>query len=490
MRFALLTAVLAFVSGCAARPAQELPPNVIIVFADDLGYADIGPFGAEQIETPHLDRMADEGARLTTFYVPTSVCTPSRAALLTGSYPMRVGMPQVLFPRSLTGLNPEETTIADVLREAGYATLAVGKWHLGDHPEFLPTNHGFDRYLGIPYSNDMLRDTTRAEGSRARTNPGLPVIRDTIVVERAPDQATFIRRLTDEAIGFMEEHRDRPFFVYFASPFPHIPLYASDAYRGTSEAGLYGDVVAEIDGAVGEMLAAVERLGVDERTLVIFTSDNGPWLVYGDHAGSSGPLREGKGTSFEGGHRVPFVARWPGRIPAGLVSDEAVTSMDLLPTIAGLAAATLPSGVVIDGENVWPILSGARGAQSPHEVIYYYNRYDLEAVRSGRWKLHAPHAYHSLEGGEAGRGGSRGEYRQHSIGLALFDLEADPGERMDVAAEYPEVVERLQGHLEEARREIGDGATNTEGSAAREPGRVAAPWTAQERFGLVHGAGR
>ena len=290
------------------------PPNIILILTDDQGYADVGVYGAEGFETPNLDRMAAEGMRFTSFYAPNAACSPTRAAIMTGSYAPRVGIPHVLSPRSRRGLNPDETTIAEVLKARGYATTAVGKWHLGDHPTFLPTNHGFDSYFGIPYSNDM--SPAPANNPREGANltyPGLPLIRDTIVVEREPDQRLLVSRYTEEVVNFIEREAGGPFFVYLAHSFPHVPLWASDRFEGTTARGLYGDVIAEIDWSVGEILGTLERLGLDENTLVVFTSDNGPWLLLGNHGGSAGPFREGKATTFEGGHRVPALFRWPRR---------------------------------------------------------------------------------------------------------------------------------------------------------------------------------
>ena len=480
MRISGIVLLLFLMAGCAVRAEKEdRPPNVILFFADDLGYGDLSSYGAD-FETPNLDRLADEGIRFTDFFIPANVCTPSRASLLTGKYPMRVGLPGVLFPRSTTGLNPEETTLAEVLKSAGYATFAVGKWHLGDHPTFLPTNHGFDRYFGIPYSNDMSPDPKNNRSANARRYPPLPLIEDTTVVEREPDQAFLTRRFTDSTIAFIEEHRSEPFFVYYASPFPHVPIYASPDYRGRSTGGLYGDVVMELDGSVGEIMDVLERLDLQENTLVIFTSDNGPWLVFGDHAGSPGPLREGKMTTFEGGHRVPFIARWPKAIPEGRVSEELITLMDLLPTLAQFAGAELPVDADVDGRDIGAILRGEEGARSPHKAVFYYRSADLQAVRSGDWKLHIPHPYTSVEEGTRGSGGAGGRSARLDLELSLFNLKDDPGERTNVADQYPEVVERLLSLLDSARVELGDSATGTVGVAVRAAGEVDAPWAVQQ----------
>ena len=480
-----LVALGAIVTGCTGRERVERPPNFIIILTDDQGYADVGVYGARGFDTPNLDRLAQDGIRFTSFYMANSACSPSRAALLTGSYPDRVGMPRVLGPRSTIGLNPDEITIAELLKSRGYATAAVGKWHLGDHPVFLPTNQGFDTYFGIPYSNDMSPDPRNNPRPHASGHPPLPLIRDTTIIEREPDQSTLTRRYTEEVIAFIETHADRPFFVYLAHTFPHVPLYASQHFRGSTEQGLYGDVISEIDASLGAILATLERLGLDQHTLIAFTSDNGPWLIFGNHSGSAGPLREGKGTTFEGGQRVPGIMRWPGQIPAGQVSNEPVTAMDFLPTLARLAGAELPADRVIDGHDIWPLLAGVPGARSPYEKFFYYRTGQLQAVRSGRWKLHVPHAYWTTVGGEIGRDGVPGSYAEVEIGFSLFDLEADIGETTDVAGQHPDVVERLLRFIEEGRRDIGDDITESVGTGARRPGQVAEPWERQ----MTNGSG-
>jgi arylsulfatase A-like enzyme len=479
LEWTVLVWILVLGAGCAQPEAEDRPPNFIIILTDDQGYEDVGVYGARGFQTPHLDGLAAEGMRFTGFYVAESTCTPSRAALLTGSYPVRVGLPNILGPRSTIGLNPDEVTLAEILQGQGYATAAVGKWHLGDHPKFLPTNHGFDSYFGLPYSNDYSPDPRNNPRDATRDYPMLPLLRDTTVIEREPDQATLTQRYTDEAVAFIETHREQPFFLYLAHSSPHVPLYVSDAYKGTTERGLYGDVIEEIDGSVGRVMNTLQRLDLDEQTLVFFTSDNGPWLAYGDHAGSAGPLREGKMTTFEGGHRVPAIARWPGRIPAASTSDELVTAMDLLPTIALLAGAEVPTDRTIDGRDIWPILSGEPGAGSPHESFLYYYKGQIQAVRSGKWKLHIPHRYPTLIDGEAGSGGAMGRVEEAKIELALFDLESDIGETTNVIDEYPKVIPGLLKFIQQGRVELGDRYIDTPGSGAREPGRVAEPWIEQ-----------
>ncbi|MBM3745502.1 MAG: sulfatase, partial [Acidobacteria bacterium] len=380
-----------FLTGAAAYPlaagaAERRPPNLVIIFADDQGYGDLGAYGAQNIRTPHVDRMAQEGVRFTSFYVAAGVCTPSRAALLTGCYPMRLGLGhRVLFPYSTTGLNPDEITLAEILRGRGYATGCIGKWHLGHHPKFLPTRQGFDYYLGVPYSNDMGGVNYKAQNFQA---PPLPLLRGEEQIEEAPDQRYFTRRYTEDALHFLATNKDRPFFLYLAHHMPHLPLAASEKFQGKSAHGLYGDVIEELDWSIGQILARLRKLGLDENTLVMFSSDNGPVIRPGLRGGSAGPLRGSKNTTWEGGHRVPCIMRWPGRIPRGRVCHALVTAMDILPSFARLAGASPPADRIIDGRDIRPLILGERGARSPHEAFYYYRDERLQAVRSGRWKLH------------------------------------------------------------------------------------------------------
>ncbi len=442
-------------------------PNFVVIFIDDMGYADIGPFGAEGYETPNLNRMAAEGVRFTDFYAAASSCTPSRAALMTGCYPQRVGLPHVLGPGARIGISRDEKTIADVLKPLGYATACYGKWHLGHHRPFLPTQHGFDEYFGLPYSNDMWpRHPERPDGY-----PDLPLVEGERVVAYNPDQTQLTTWYTQRAVRFIEKNKDRLFFLYVPHSMVHVPLFVSNKFKGKSKQGLFGDVVMEIDWSVGQILSTLRRLGLDRDTMVVFCSDNGPWLSYGDHAGSARPLREGKGTSFDGGQREPTLAWWPGKIPAGAVCHEPASTMDILPTIAHLAGAKLPARK-IDGKDIWPLLSGRDGAESPHEAFFYYRGWALEAVRSGRWKLHFPHGYRTLAGRKGGTGGIPAKYEQGKIDLALFDLENDIGERRNAADQHPDVVERLKRLADQMRRELGDSATKTTGKNRREPGRI------------------
>jgi arylsulfatase A-like enzyme len=449
----------------AQEPAPPgRPPNIVVILADDLGYGDLGCYGNKNIETPNLDRMARERVRFTDFYVAQPVCSASRAALLTGCYPNRVGILGALGPAASHGISDQEKTLAEVLKPRGYTTAIYGKWHLGHRPRFLPTHHGFDDYFGLPYSNDM--------GPKHPTDkfPALPLIEGDKVVGLNPDQTKLTTWYTERAVQFIEKNKDQPFFLYVAHNMPHVPLHVSDRFKGKSKQGLYGDVIMEIDWSVGEILSALKRLSLDERTLVIFTSDNGPWLSYGDHAGSAGPFREGKATTWEGGVREPCLMRWPGRIPTNTVCREPAMTIDLLPTLAKLTGANLPRHK-IDGQDIWSLISGQSGAKSPHQAYYFYWNNELQAVRSGRWKLHLPHSYVTLGEKPAGKEGRPAKYDQAMTPLALYDLEIDPGENKNVADQKPEIVARLKQLAEEARADLGDAATKRTGTGTRPPGR-------------------
>ncbi len=457
----LLLGLAAGLPAPAALAAAPTPakPNVVIIFIDDLGYGDIGPFGATKQQTPHLDRMAREGMKLTSFYA-APVCSVSRAQLLTGSYGARISVPGVYPPASRNGLNPAEVTIAERLKALGYATACIGKWHVGDHPSFLPTRQGFDRYLGIPYSNDMQRKSTQT-GERV-----VPLVRDEQVAELLTDEAqsTIVARYTDEAVRFILESRDRPFFLYLPHTAVHTPIYPGKAFRGKSANGRFGDWVEEVDGSTGRILDTLRDLKLDTHTLVVFTSDNGPWLIKGADGGSAGPLRGGKGSTWEGGVRVPTLAWWPGRIPPGSVCDAVAGTIDLLPTAVALAGGTVPATPAIDGRDISPLLLG-RSQESPREAHYYFSGYNLQAVRQGPWKL-AIAAQRETMGRDTLSPG---------IGDAprLYHLDQDIGERTDLAARHPEVVARLQALASKMNAEIGGNAP-----AARRPaGEVSDPRT-------------
>lgn len=450
--------------------SAERLPNFVIIFIDDMGYADIGPFGAKGYQTPHLDRLAQEGRRFTDFYVTQAVCSASRAGLVTGCYNVRVGIQGALSHPAKHGLHANEMTLAEVVKQKGYATACFGKWHLGHHPKFLPTSHGFDEYFGLPYSNDMWPYHPTA-GDRFCD---LPLIENTRVVDpqvTGEEQENLTTWYTERAVRFIEKNKDRPFLVYLPHSMVHVPLYVSDKFRGKSQRGLFGDVVMEVDWSVGQIVETLHKHGLDKNTLVIFTTDNGPWLSYGDHAGSAGPLREGKGTMFDGGCRVPTLMWWPGKIPAGTVCKTPAMTIDILPTIAHLVGAKLPEHP-IDGKSIWPLVAGEPGAESPHDAYFFYWGQHLEAVRMGKWKLHFPHGYRTLAGKPGGTGGTPVPYEEAKIGLALFDLETDPGETTDVAGQHPEIVQKIQTLADRMRAELGDSATKQKGSGAREAGRL------------------
>lgn len=448
-------------------------PNIVIIFTDDQGYSDVGCYGAQGFTTPHIDRLAREGIRFTDFHVAQAVCSASRAALLTGCYPNRLGIHGALGPSARHGLHSDETTIAEILKSKGYATAAVGKWHLGHHPPFLPTRHGFDSYFGLPYSNDMwpLHPT-----AKKGTYPPLPLYENEKVINAdvtADDQKMLTTWYTEKAVAFIEANKNRPFFLYLAHSMPHVPLFVSDKFKGKTQRGLYGDVIEEIDWSVGEILKALDHHRVADNTLVIFSSDNGPWLSYGNHSGSAYPLREGKGTSWEGGIRVPFIARWPGHIPPGSVCHEPAMTIDILPTIARIVSADLPR-LPIDGKDIGPLLRAEKGAKCPHEAYYlYYTPNELQGIRSGKWKLVLPHQYRSMSGQQPGKDGIPGKYRGVSVMTPeLYNLETDVRETTNVAEAHPEVVKRLMALAERARADLGDSLTQREGSGVREPGRM------------------
>lgn len=461
-----LRSLLAFVAlFTLSLITHAAPPNIVLIFMDDMGYGDLACYGGKTA-TPNLDKLAKDGMRFTQFYSPQAVCSASRASLLTGCYPNRIGIQGALPPRARTVLHKNETTLAELVKTRGYATAIYGKWHLGDHPSALPTKRGFDDYYGIPYSNDMWPQ----HPTNGKDYPPLPMYEDDNVVELMPDQTQLTTDYTTRSVRFIEQNRNQPFFLYLAHSMPHVPLYVSDKFKGKSGQGLYGDVMQEIDWSVGEVLKTLDRLKLAENTLVIFTSDNGPWLLYGNHAGSAGPLREGKATEFEGGVRVPCIMRWPGKIPAGSECHELALHMDIFPTIAKLTGAKDPVARQIDGKNIWPLMRGEKNAQTPHEVFYYYWVQQLHAVRSGDWKLHLPHDYPkpTPPGGDA----LPGKYTTLKTGLELYNLREDQGESRNVAAQHPEIVLRLLQHVENARADLGDSLVKREGKNLRPAAQV------------------
>ena len=446
----------------AAKGDDDAKQNFIVIYADDQGYGDLSCYGATKLKTPNLDRMAAEGMKFTDFYVSAPVCSPTRSSLMTGCYPRRVGMHQhVLFPNSKRGLNPKEITIAELLKRQGYATACVGKWHLGHQKKFLPTRQGFDYYYGIPFSNDMwlpagmsyakdaklpanLSAETRTKGERKRST--VPLMRNEEVIEYPAVQATLTERYTEEAVKFITANKDKPFFLYLPHTMPHYPLHVSKRFKGKSKGGLFGDVIECIDWGVGQILAALKKLGIDEKTLVIYTSDNGP------AAGSAGPLRGKKGSTWEGGMREPCIMRWPGKVPAGSTCGELATIMDLLPTLAKLAGTAAPTDRVIDGKDIAPLILGKPGAKTPHESFFYHtSRGQLAAVRCGKWKLHlkAPPQRRRRKKGQPAP-----KPEPPAPGPQLYDLTADIGETTNLAAKHPDVVKRLTGLLQRFDTEL------------------------------------
>ena len=438
MRTILLT-----LFGVWAMHAAAAAPNYVLIFCDDLGYGDLGCYGSTKNRTPRIDAMAKEGMRFTSFLSSSPVCTPSRASLLTGCYARRVGMHEdftghwVLIPRSRRGMHADEWTLPEMLKAKGYATACIGKWHLGDQPPHLPTAHGFDEYYGIPYSNDM--------ASARRGDPPLPLVQDTKVIEAPANQATLTKRYTREAIQFIERNKSKPFFLYLPHTFPHLPLFASKEFHGKSANGRYGDSVEEIDWSTGKILDALKQHGLDKNTLVIFTSDNGS---NGRNGGSNAPLSGSKGGTMEGGMRVPMIARWPGRIPAGGICNELSSTMDFLPTFAALSGGLL-SANKIDGHNITPLLTGTKGAVSPYEVFYYYRRRQLQAVRWGDWKWHLPLANTFPNWTSANQKG-RGRPGK------LVNLKTDLAEKVDVTVANPKVMVKMRELVAQADATLGN----------------------------------
>ncbi|MDE0935838.1 MAG: sulfatase [Mariniblastus sp.] len=440
----ILTLFLISLSGIGMAQERD-QPNLIVIFCDDLGYGDLGCYGSKKNRTPNVDQLARTGIRFTDFYSSSPVCTPSRSSLMTGCYARRVGMHEdytghwVLIPRSRRGLNPEELTVAEALQSVGYATACIGKWHLGDQPEHLPTEHGFDFYFGIPYSNDMQ--------SKGRGDPPLPLVKQSSVVEAPVDQSTLTKRYTETAIEFITANQSKPFFVYLPHTFPHLPLHASPDFLGKSANGRYGDSVEEIDWSTGQILASLDRLGIADNTLVIFTSDNGS---NGRNGGSNQPFSGNKGSTMEGGMRVPMIAKWPGRIKPGTICGELATTMDILPTFCELAGAKL-SDRKIDGFDISGLLFGHEGAESAYESLYYYRRRQLQAIRMGDWKYHLPlKAIHPNWTTHKTEGAARP--------AKLVNLKSDPRELKDVSAANPQVLAKMQALGREAIAKLGNDA--------------------------------
>ena len=479
----LLAVILLITVSCSPKTEEKTiidqQPNFVLVFIDDMGYGDVGVYGATGFETPNLDKLASEGMRFTNFYAAQPVCSASRAGLLTGCYPNRIGISGALFPYHKIGINPGETTIAEMLKEKGYATAIFGKWHLGCIKEFLPLQHGFDEYIGLPYSNDMwpLDDIGNPvpEGHNRKSNPELPLIEGNEPIDyitSLEDQDKLTTLYTEKAVDFINRNANNPFFLYVPHSMGHIPLGVSDKFRGKTEKGKYGDVMEEIDWSVGEIEKALKANGIAENTIFIFTTDNGPWLNYGNHAGSSGGLREGKTTSWEGGQRVPFIIKWPAGTPAGTICNKLSCAIDILPSFAKLADANLPD-LKIDGVDITELWKGNTNTEPREDILFYYGTNNLNAVRKGNWKLVLPHNWQSYDTkpGKDGFGGPRINKKVESA--ELYNMMRDPGEQFNVIEYYPEKAKEIMLVVEAARIELGDLNVGLEkGEGNREVGKL------------------
>lgn len=460
-------------------PIEKKTPNIILIFMDDMGYGDLSCYGALDVRTPNLDRLASEGIRYTNFLSSQAVCSASRASLMTGCYANRVGISGALFPNSKIGISKDEMTIAELLKQKSYATAIFGKWHLGDSKEFLPLQHGFDEYFGIPYSNDMwpvdyAGNPAKAGSNKSQTPPLYWIKNDEKVeeIKTLEDQSLITGRITDQAIAFIKKNKSKPFFAYIPSPMPHVPINASKDFRGKSKQGLYGDVIQEIDYSVGRIMKTLKDEGLDKNTLVIFTSDNGPWLNFGNNAGSAGGFREGKGTSFEGGQRVPCIMRWTGTIQPGLVCNQLSSTIDILPTIASLTGTSL-SANKIDGVDLSPLINGDMTASPRKNFLYYYRKNSLEAVRIDNWKLVFEHPARSYLNQAPGKDGFPGNAPENvAMPMALYDLRRDPGEAYDVKEFYPQILQELMKLADDARNDLGDDLQNKAGTNNRRPGNI------------------
>ncbi|WP_298369749.1 sulfatase [uncultured Lutibacter sp.] len=477
--FLIILTVLLF-SISQAQNNNKSQPNIVLIFIDDEGYGDVGVYGATGFETPNLDNMASEGMRFTNFYSAQPVCSASRAGILTGCYPNRIGINGALFPHHKVGLNSTEYTMAEMFKDQGYTTACFGKWHLGWQKEFLPLQHGFDEYVGLPYSNDMWPYNNATghklpkESNRSKM-PELPLIEGNMKINEIKslkDQDILTTLYTEKAVDFINRKSDKPFFLYVPHTMGHIPLGVSDKFRGKSEQGLYGDVMMEIDWSVGEIWKALEKNGVADNTIFVFTTDNGPWLNFGNHAGSSGGLREGKTTSWEGGQRVPFIIRWANNIPKGTVCNKLACAIDLLPSFAAVSNGKLSENK-IDGVDITSLWKGDFKSEPRESILYYYGKNNLNAVRKGNWKLVLPHSWNSYntKPGNDGVGGKR--IKMNVEKMELYNMMRDPGEQYNVIESYPEKVKEIMVVVEKARKELGDLNVGIKsGSGTREMGRL------------------
>lgn len=465
-----------------AKSDVKNSPNIVLILMDDMGYGDLGCYGAIDYTTPNIDKLASNGIRFTNFYAAAAICTASRAGLLTGCYPNRVGMHGALSPNSETGLSPKEEIIPEILKKQGYKSAAFGKWHLGDAPEFLPLQQGFDEYLGLPYSNDMwpvYYDGNRnfPEGKEGRKSklPELPLIKNNEKIDEIKtlqDMSQLTTLYTESAVNFIHKNKNNPFFLYLAHSMPHTPLAVSDKFKGKSKQGLYGDVIMELDWSVGQVIKALKDNGLTDNTIIILTSDNGPRLNFGNNAGSTGGLNEGKATTFEGGQRVPSVMKWPGHIPEGSICNEMACAIDILPTLAKITGSALPNKK-IDGVDILPLLMGEVNAVPRKSLYYYFKKNSLEAVREGSWKLIFSHVGRNYEGFEPGADGFPGKIdERYQYNEGLYDLRRDPGERYNVEEYYPEIVVKLKTLADSARVDLGDDLQGEEGHNRRDPGHI------------------
>ena len=465
--YPILFIMIIILFGC--NKLKDPPPNIVFILTDDLAYADLSSYGSEFIDTPNLDKMADDGLKMMSYYAPQAVCSASRAAILTGCYPNRLGISGAFGPKSKRGINPDELLLSEMLQSNNYKTGIFGKWHLGDAEKFMPTNHGFDEFYGILFSNDMWP----FHPERPQDYPNdLMLYKNDKPVQALIDQSDLTKNITDESIRFIEENKNNQFFLYIAHPQPHVPLFASKEFQGSTGEGLFADVISEIDFSVGRVIEALEKNNLSENTIVVFTSDNGPWLSYGDHAGSSGIFREGKGTAWEGGQRVPCIIKFPKEIMPKTIIDEPVMGIDWMPTFSFLTGSKLSENK-IDGKNIWPLIT-QKEKKSPHqELFFYYRQNELHAVRSGDWKLYFPRTYRSLNGKQGGKDGMPVKYEYNQVkSNELYNLIDDPRELSNVYSENMEIAKKLEEIGERARNELGDKLTSREGVGVREIGMI------------------
>ena len=462
-----LALTLFFVSSCSLEPISKTP-NVIFILTDDMGFSDLGSYGSKMINTPNLDLLASEGALLNSYYSSQAVCSASRASILTGSYPNRIGISGALGPNSKIGINPNEFLMSEMFKQQGYNTAIYGKWHLGDNPKFLPTNHGFDDFYGILYSNDMWP----YHPERPDSYPDLMLYDYNKPIEVLTDQSDLTMELTNKSISFIEKNKDDPFFLYLAHPQPHVPLFASSEFKGRSDYGLYTDVIEEIDNSVGLIIKSLKENKLDRNTIVVFTSDNGPWLSYGDHAGSTGIYREGKGTTWEGGQRVPCIVWYPNEIESNTVLSTPFMGIDWLPTFAKLTNSTLSKNK-IDGKNIWENLTG-KTFEDPHEALFfYYHKNSLHAVRYGDYKMYFPHRYRTLNGKKGRDDGQPIKYEYvNLLSEELYNLKTDPSETNNIINDFPDLAKKITTLANNKRKELGDDLTNVLGSEIREVGKI------------------